>query len=386
MSEKTTHAPRTQRGVLRWLGFGKDEPFSPEGEGISIHSDSPGIDEARERRRRQLIEDIGSFLLIHRLEVSGSTLAIAHDVITGTNTKLAAIVEQQVSARKPVTVEWLEENARKCGSVDNSHFLNTLMEKLETSVEDFGQTATAARTATNEYNSALEAQVGELERVNQAGEVINELARIAQIMLDRTRQIEQEMNRSETETRALKVNLETARREAEMDHLTGLPNRRAFETLLEREQVHATRNNEALSVVFCDIDHFKRINDTHGHEAGDRVLRAVAKSLSKISNDRCHVARHGGEEFVMLLRGKALAEAFAIVDAAREEMAERRMVNRATDIPFGRITFSAGIADVFAYPNPREALKAADEALYAAKNQGRDQIVLASDLEQQNAA
>ena len=115
--------------------------------------------------------------------------------------------------------------------------------------------------------------------------------------------------------------------------------------------------HEHLCVAFCDVDHFKRINDTHGHDAGDRVLRAVAHSLARISNDRCHVARHGGEEFVVLFRGQSLNEAWDVLEEARSQQAERRLVNRANDMPFGKITFSCGLADVFAYPDPRAALR-----------------------------
>ena len=134
---------------------------------------------------------------------------------------------------------------------------------------------------------------------------------------------------------------------------------------------------EPLCVAFCDIDHFKLVNDTHGHEAGDRILCVVAKTLSQISGEKCHIARHGGEEFVMLFRGSSTEEAHQLLDDARAELAARKLVNRRTEQPFGQVTFSGGIADVFAYPDARLALAAADEALYRAKEAGRNRITLA---------
>jgi len=107
------------------------------------------------------------------------------------------------------------------------------------------------------------------------------------------------------------------------------------------------------------------------------VLRLIADLLSGISDDKCHVSRHGGEEFVMLFRGCTLTEAKERLDRLRESLAERRLVNRHNDEPFGQITFSAGVADVFDHPDPRAALKAAHEALYGAKTGGRNQIRVA---------
>jgi adhesin transport system outer membrane protein len=122
---------------------------------------------------------------------------------------------------------------------------------------------------------------------------------------------------------------------------------------------------------------FKKVNDLHGHEAGDRVIKAIADTLARISDDRCHVARHGGEEFVMLFRGLTPTQAAQRLDEAREGLAERRLINRKTDEPFGQITFSGGVADVFGYGETRGALKAADDALYKAKAGGRNRIELA---------
>ena len=376
----TAHDPnfaREQRGILRWLGFGSTAQGEVPADGAA--PDAEYTSDPRERRRRQLLTDVGSFLLTHRLEVNPYTLAIAHDVITGADQRLARLIEGRVAAREPVTLAWLEEAGRNMGRSDGAEALNALMGKLETSLDAFARTTVAARSATSDYNSALEAHVGELEQVSKAGVVISELATIAKVMLERTREIEQEMSRSEMQTLALQSSLDEARRSAEIDHLTGLPNRRAFEGVLAKELATATEAGEPLCIAFVDIDHFKKINDTHGHDAGDRVLKVVAQTLSKISNQKCHVARHGGEEFVVLLRGKTIDEAWKVLDGARETMAERRLVNRATDVPFGKVTFSGGIADVFAHASPSEALKAADDALYVAKGKGRNVIVRAGE-------
>ena len=383
----TAHDPqfaRQSRGILRWFGISSNSPGKQAHDPAAL-DDLASLD-PRERRRRQLLTDVGSFLITHHLEVNPYTLAIAHDVIIGADQRLARQIEIRVAAREPVTLEWLEEAGRGSVTGDGSAMLNAMMAKLESSLTDFAQTTMSARSATSQYTTALEAQVSELEQVGKAGVVISELASIAKVMLTRTREIEQEMTRSEMQTRALQTSLDEARRKAELDHLTGLPNRRAFETEMEKELAAARAAAEPLCVAFVDIDHFKKINDTHGHEAGDRVLKAVAQTLNRISNDKCHVARHGGEEFVVLIRGRGVEDAWAMLDSAREAMAERRLVNRATDMPFGRVTFSGGIADIFAYPDHRKALKAADEALYVAKAKGRNCIVFAEEMSKQAAA
>src|SRR3546814_14418454 len=131
------------------------------------------------------------------------------------------------------------------------------------------------------------------------------------------------MRRSEDEAKSLRRSLARAKRDAEVDYLTGLPNRRAFEALLERHYREAREQPVALSVAFCDIDNFKAINDAHGHDAGDRVLKVIAATLAQISNDHCHVARPGGGEFVMLFRGPTPAEAAPRLNDAPARPAHR---------------------------------------------------------------
>ena len=372
----TAHDPSLTKnaGLLGWLGFGKKhEADQSPGE----PAEAP-IDRRENLRRRQL-DEVCSFLAYHQLEVSALTLSIAHNYLTGNDPNLVRLIDRQMQARQPVTLDWLDEVLNRNERGEELAQLTQLMERLESSIEDFAKTSKEAQSATSEYHSALEEHVNELEQVNRAGTVISELATIAKVMLKRTRDIEMQMLRSEAKTRSLRKRLEEARRSAEEDHLTGLPNRRAFEVRFQEEFRAARAAAEPLCVAFCDIDHFKAVNDTHGHDAGDRVLKTIAENLSRISGERCHIARHGGEEFVLLFRGTTRDEAFAELDRLRAQLAERRLVNKATDIPFGQITFSGGIADVFACGDPRSALRAADAALYRAKQEGRNRVLIATE-------
>jgi len=369
----TAHDPSLHRrsGLLGWLGLG-----GRDGETAPASGPNPAADRRQSVRDRHL-DEIGAFLSYHQLEANAQTLVIASNYLTGNDPQVVRLIDRRVQAREPVTLDWLEDALAEEGMGEEAEMLERLMERLEQGVEEFGKTSRAAREATSAYHSELSKEAGKLEAVPTTGAVITELASITKAMLKRTLEIEKAMQRSEEQTRSLKGKLEETRRSAEEDHLTGLPNRRAFEARYEVEYRAARAAAGPLCVAFCDIDHFKRVNDTHGHEAGDRVLKLVAENLARISDERCHVARHGGEEFVVLFRDATIEEAFDKLDRLRAALADRRLVNRATDLPIGQVTFSAGIADVFATGDRRLALRAADAALYRAKIDGRNRICVA---------
>jgi diguanylate cyclase len=313
----------------------------------------------------------------HDLEISPDNLLAAHGAFSGSNPGLARQITAKLQAGDKIAQEWLDEVTANAAAERKDVAIDRLIGKLEQNLDAFSKSSKAARSATSKYNDQLEQHVVELERVEETGQIITGLADLAKAMAQRTRQVEQEMRKSEDEAKALRRHLDRAKRDAEVDHLTGLPNRRAFEALLEKHYREAQTALDPLCVAFCDIDHFKKVNDTHGHDAGDRVIKLIAQTLARISDDNCHVARHGGEEFVMLFRGQSPSEAKRRLDTAREELAARKLVNRRTDEAIGQITFSGGVANVFGCTDPRAALKAADEALYKAKQTGRNQILIA---------
>ena len=262
-------------GRLRnWLGFST--------------SDGSEEDAFDSWSHQQVLEGVSAFLLHHCLPVNNETLTFAHDLITDADSRLSDLVNRRLRDNEPISRQWINEVRGKAAD-DDARIMSTLRQRLEKSITDFTQTTKDARTATTDYKSALASHVDELDEVQHAGAVIQELAMVAKAMLDRTQEIEAQMVRSEHETKNLHRRLDEARRNAEMDHLTGLPNRRAFESLLDSEFSSARLSHDQLCVAFCDIDKFKLINDVHGHEAGDRVLKLVATTLSEISDDRCHV-------------------------------------------------------------------------------------------------
>lgn len=373
----TTHATSSNEPVgrlLGWLGLGQGRTATDDTDRADA---APGM--VKETRSR-LMGAITTFLLDHDLDISASNLVLAHNAFSGLNPRLAREIAARIESEEGITQKWLDELAERDPVQPDRAELDRLVARLESNLETFQTNTKAARSVTSDYGSKLEQHVTDLQQVQATDELVSHLADLAKSMLERTRRAEEEMRRSEDEARSLRRSLARAKRDAEIDHLTGLPNRRAFEALLERHYEEARAACEPLSVAFCDIDEFKKVNDTHGHEAGDRVIKLIADTLAKISDDHCHVARHGGEEFVMLFRGLPPSEAAKRLDEARDQLAGRRLINRKTDQPFGQITFSGGVADVFGYGEARGALKAADEALYRAKENGRNRIELATPL------
>ena len=166
---------------------------------------------------------------------------------------------------------------------------------------------------------------------------------------------------------------EALRKLADHDPLTGLLNRRGFTERLTAAVAGATRRGAPISLLAVDADHFKRVNDDHGHDAGDQVLQAIAAVLSDRLRTSDFVARLGGEEFIIVLPDTAAAGAAQAADALLAAIRSARMP------AIGHITVSCGVAELAVGSEPVDAaLRRADEALYQAKQDGRDRFHLAA--------
>lgn len=207
---------------------------------------------------------------------------------------------------------------------------------------------------------------------------IRKLQNLTAAMIERAAQAEAQLKARSKAISQLRSRLAQTQKQALSDPLTNLPNRRAFEVCLKTAIDTAHHMGQPLSVAFCDIDFFKRINDTHGHATGDRVIHHVAEILNRASSAKVHVARHGGEEFALVFEQLSASAAVAAIDQIRLRLSAKRMVAKDTMLPIGEVTLSAGVAQLHSGESSTALLARADQALYEAKNSGRDKVCVAS--------
>lgn len=227
------------------------------------------------------------------------------------------------------------------------------------------------------YGMALEKELDKIEAPSEYNAChFTALVSLTKTMAVKSIEAQRQLQEASETLDGMRNKLADATQKAETDQLTGLPNRWAFEKHLANALLRAREAMEPLSVAFVDVDHFKGINDTHGHDTGDRVLKRIASTLDQLSDNHCHVARHGGEEFVLLFINKSAEEAEIMVDRARLDLCEHDFTNRTSGKKLGQVSFSAGISNLSADGDGRAMLRRADSALYQAKENGRNQIAV----------
>jgi diguanylate cyclase len=200
------------------------------------------------------------------------------------------------------------------------------------------------------------------------------------------RALSEKLMGSEREIASLKEALESVRYEAMTDQLTGVGNRKRFDRAIEEALLASEATNEPFSLLVCDIDHFKKFNDTHGHQTGDQVLRLVGSTIKGSVAQNAIACRYGGEEFCVILPSSKLGTATQIADVIRQAVMGKELVKRSTGETLGRVTISIGVAELNMSDTVQSLIERADQCLYAAKHAGRNRVVNETQFAAQESA
>lgn len=212
--------------------------------------------------------------------------------------------------------------------------------------------------------------------VTELREVVRSLITKNETNERQTRDLETRLKEAQNQATVLRQRLTQAEKLASLDPLTSVANRRRFEQFISTEVNNSHADGTPLCLIMTDIDHFKKVNDTHGHSAGDRVLKAFADLLSRNVRNGDLVARYGGEEFAVVLPHTPTGDAFVIAERIRSLFELQGGPEGTLIKEFGRLTASFGIAEVREGEPPSALIQRADQMLYAAKDKGRNRTII----------
>jgi len=205
--------------------------------------------------------------------------------------------------------------------------------------------------------------------VSAALSIENEMSAVGAKFKDGKSQV----SKLEQKIQKLEEELDSAKKESTIDHLTGLLTRRAFDEEIQRIEGLYQRNGTQYALIFFDIDHFKNVNDTFGHEGGDVILKTFAKVLQKETRENDIVCRYGGEEFVAIIHFNLKRELLKYLKRIKNIITQNKFLYKEHKI---EITFSAGTTLRNQYESYTNALQKSDLLLYEAKESGRNKIII----------
>jgi diguanylate cyclase len=218
------------------------------------------------------------------------------------------------------------------------------------------------------------------EDLPQIQGLVKDLLRETRKMADSSSRLQKRLEKATQRAEDLKRQLSEAQKDAETDALTGLANRKAVNKKLSEVNEQFEADGVAFCVVMTDIDHFKKFNDTHGHQVGDAILKKVAATLNDNVKGMDLPGRYGGEEFILILPKTGLSDACRLAEKIRETMAKQRHKLANSEQEVGIVTLSFGVAQAKPGDTEESLVKRADAALYLAKDSGRNNVKSEQDL------
>jgi diguanylate cyclase len=275
------------------------------------------------------------------------------------------------------------------GSAQDNETMRDAFQRFESVMQRATDDLNVAGEGAAAFGTAMADATGALSGAERAGgvlQIVQGIMSAARQMEARSKELEERLAAASSEVTQLKDEVEAMRVEATTDGLTGLANRKKFDSTLRECAEQAKETGEPLCLLMLDLDHFKRFNDEHGHLIGDHVLRLLAAVVGQCIKGRDTASRFGGEEFSVILPQTALANAKNVGDLIRESISKKAIINRVTGQELGKITLSIGAAQYRPGEPLTELIERADAALYRAKHAGRNRVMTENEGETRVAA
>ena len=316
----------------------------------------------------------------HEAAFNPVTFTLWYEHVAGINPALTAAIEQLNQNGAPI-------NDAAVVDLYKAHIApadEETMAKISGEMERLLASVAQSALQTGDHAGTFGDQLGGLNEALASRDVEQLRPRLTEVMAGTAAMktsvddLQHKVSVSQDEINKLRGDLERARHDALVDPMTGILNRRGFEQLIESLLAQAPTDGKSHCLVMLDIDHFKKVNDTHGHLIGDRVIQAVGEILrTSLKNSTHAAARYGGEEFALLLPQTSLDHSVQLAEAVRTRTKAMKIRNRSTQEVLLTVTISGGVAEMQANEDAASLIARADAALYASKQGGRDRVTRA---------
>lgn len=305
---------------------------------------------------------------------SPEMFSLFHAYFSGRNPKLVELIqlllrENAQPSQAALDALYAKHAGRLSETYDNA---DALRQEAQSIVEDVAEGGASLRR----YGNVLTVVASELfgnRSVENLAHALDTLAAETARASERNRELEHQLAATTARVTRLRDTLSDVKREACTDALTGLCNRKAFDARLRRALSTQKSDGVVVSVLLIDVDHFKQVNDTYGHQVGDLVLRLISRLLTESVKGRDTAARHGGEEFAIILAGAGSRAASIVAEQLRSMLASTRFGGKGVSAQ-ASVTISIGVAEGRSGDTITSLMSRADMALYRAKEAGRNRV------------
>jgi diguanylate cyclase len=313
----------------------------------------------------------------HKIPILPKNYDVWYRYVSGIDSELNKTIDAILDEGKVFTEEINESLYRQFCSDGDENELKNLREELRQILLTILKQISELTGHTNGYEAFIAASVNKLTEDAS----IDDVKKVIRELIDETKKIgrfgktiQDELKETNQTLDVLRQNFERVKIEALEDFLTRLPNRKAFSEALDGCIKEAKSEDRALCMLLIDIDHFKNFNDMFGHLIGDEILRLVAKKIKELVKGKDHVARFGGEEFSVILPHTHLEGAMVVAESIRSYFSKTKLKSISSSKYLGNVTISIGASRYRKGESAEELIMRADQALYVAKNTGRNRV------------